>query len=283
MEGHVTGTDLYRIRDFVGDFDAITKEFVARSLSLSARAKMRTDIAYGTRARETLDLIFPDDMAADAPLHVFVHGGYWRSGEKADYRFVAEPALAAGAITAVVEYDLMPGQRLGVLVDQVRRALLWLEHHAPEFGADPARITVSGHSAGAHLSSYLAASGPQETQPPALPRLKGLLLLSGIYDLVAIPDSFLKDEAEMTHMEAAAWTPLSSLQMDRPHRVIAYGSDETAPFIKQAAALQDKLASSQDPAELLRVSGHNHMSVVLDLGDSDGVLGGRLADLVSSQ
>ncbi|HEV7416643.1 MAG TPA: alpha/beta hydrolase, partial [Tianweitania sediminis] len=108
-EADTRGTDPYRIRDFVPDFDAIAAEFAARSRSLSATATMRVDVAYGSRPRETLDLIFPDRITEGAPLHVFVHGGYWRSGNKEDYRFVAAPVLAVGGICALVEYDLMPG------------------------------------------------------------------------------------------------------------------------------------------------------------------------------
>lgn len=277
----MTGTDLYKIRDFVADFDAIAAEFALRSRSLSARVRMRTDIAYGTRPRETLDLVFPDNPAADAPLHVFVHGGYWRSGEKADYRFVAEPVLAAGGIAALVEYDLMPGQRLPVLVDQVRRAVVWLQQRAREFGADPLRMTVSGHSAGAHLSSYLAATGPQEQAPSAVSATRSMLLLSGIYDLSDIPDSFLRNEAQMTHSEAAAWSPLASVQDGGPKRIIAFGGDETAPFKDQARALHDMIAGAAGTAELLPLPGLNHMSVVLDLGDPSGCLGKRLSDMVA--
>lgn len=118
--------DFYRIRDFVHDFDAIAAEFAERSRALERRARIRSDIAYGPRPRETLDLLLPEKQSTDAPLHVFVHGGYWRSGETADYRFVAEPVLAAGGLVALVEYDLMPGQRLPTLIDQVRRAVRWL-------------------------------------------------------------------------------------------------------------------------------------------------------------
>ena len=275
----MTPTDLYRIRDFVADFDAIAAEFAARSRAFEARARMRIDVAYGPRPRETLDIAFPEKPEAGAPLHIFVHGGYWRSGDKADYRFMAEPVLAAGGIAALVEYDLMPGQRLPVLVDQVRRAVLWLQANAREFGADPARITVSGHSAGAHLSSYLAARAASEAQP-ALPGLKGLLLLSGIYDLSGIPDSFLRHEAEMTHEEAANWSPLDARHENVP-RIIAYGSDETPPFHDQAGKLHAMLAAQGQHAELVPVAGLNHMSVVLDLADPAGTLGRRLADLVA--
>lgn len=279
LEGQVTEIDFYKIRDFVPDFDAIAAEFAARSRAFEARAHIRSH-SYGPRSRETLDIIVPNNLAAGAPLHVFVHGGYWRSGEKTDYRFVADPVLAAGGIAALVEYDLMPGQRLPVLVDQVRRAVAWVQENAVEVGGDPARITVSGHSAGAHLSSLLAATGVAEAAP-ALPRLKGLLLLSGIYDLSGIPDSFLRDEAGMTHEEAAAWSPLDARHIQLP-RIIAYGSDETRPFHDQAGKLAAMLHAEDHPTELLSVAGLNHMNVVLDLADPSGTLGRRLADLVAS-
>ncbi|SFJ41233.1 alpha/beta hydrolase [Aerobium aerolatum] len=273
--------DPYLIRDFVEDFDAIAGKFAARSRELSLRATMRTDIAYGARPRETLDLLFPENASTNAPLHVFVHGGYWRSGEKANYRFVAETPLSAGAITALVEYDLMPGQRLDVLVNQVRLALSWLHDNAASFGADPDRITASGHSAGAHLSSFLAASGPKETSRE-LPDVKGLLLLSGIYDLSGIPDSFLKDEAAMTHEEAATWSPLSSTQHHGPRRIIAYGGNETAPFLEQAKALAAMPETGGRRPQLIEVPDRNHMSVVLDLADPKSNLGSALVELIET-
>jgi len=272
--------DFYRIRDFVHDFDAIAAEFAERSRALERRARIRSDIAYGPRPRETLDLLLPEKQSTDAPLHVFVHGGYWRSGETADYRFVAEPVLAAGGLVALVEYDLMPGQRLPTLIDQVRRAVHWLQAHAAELGAAPDRTTVSGHSAGAHLVSYLAAAGVDEKTRPLLPELKGLLLLSGIYDLSEIPDSFLKHEAEMNLEEATAWSPLDATPCETLIRIIAYGADETPPFHEQAAALHHRIATEGQASELLPLPGRNHMNVVLDLADADSLLGRRLLDLV---
>jgi arylformamidase len=274
------GEDPYRIRDYVPDFDAIAAEFASRSLALTERADLRADIPYGTGPREMLDLIFPDRVAPDAPLHLFVHGGYWRSGEKANYRLVAEPVLKAGGIAALVEYDLMPGTRLAKLVEQVRRAALWLQKNAPNFGADPKRFTVSGHSAGAHLASYLAAKSPQESQP-RLPEVAGLLLLSGIYDLSDIPGSFLKDEAGMSSDEAAAWSPLASEQNPGPHRILVVGSEETRPFHEQGASLRNLLEARGLSVDLRIEADLNHMNIVLHLADHSCSLGRRLADLVA--
>lgn len=278
----MTSQDLYRIRDFVPDFDAIAAEFAERSRAFSARAEVLADLRYGARPREVLDVILPERPKAGAPMHVFVHGGYWRSGEKENYRFVAAPVLAAGGVAALVEYDLMPGERLDVLVGQVRRAVLWLQEHARDFGADPARLTVSGHSAGAHLASFLAATGVDEKEAPPLPALKGLFLLSGIYDLSGIPGSFLRDEARMTPAEAAAWSPLTAAQHACPLRVIAFGAEETTPFLEPASALQSRLNAQGEAAQLLPLPGLNHMSVVLDLANPLGIAGGRIADMVAS-
>lgn len=275
-------TDLYRIRDFVPDFDAIAAEFTERSLSLSARSDVLADVRYGPGAREVLDVILPKRPQAGAPLHVFVHGGYWRSGEKENYRLVAAPVLEAGGVAAIVEYDLMPGERLDVLVDQVRRSVLWLQQHAGDFGADPHKLTVSGHSAGAHLASFLAAAGADETGTPRLPALCGLLLVSGIYDLSGIPDSFLRDEAKMTSSEAAAWSPSTSRQLPCPRRIVAFGAQETSPFHKQASALNTRLAAENHVSELLSVPGLNHMDIVLDLADPTGYLGRRVANMVTA-
>lgn len=278
----MTSQDLYRIRDFVPNFDAIAAEFAERSRALSAETSVLADLRYGPCPREVLDVILPARPKA-APLHVFVHGGYWRSGEKENYRFVAKPVLAAGGVAAFIEYDLMPGTRLDVLVDQVRRSVLWLQHRAGDFGADPRRLTVSGHSAGAHLASYLAATGSSETKEPPLPRIQGLLFLSGIYDLSGIPNSFLRDEAQMTAAEANAWSPLTSGQHPCPRRIVAYGGDETTPFHDQAMQFQVVLASKNEKADLLPAPGLNHMSVVLDLADPDGLIGRTLHDLVAGK
>ncbi|MFN4100270.1 MAG: alpha/beta hydrolase [Pararhodobacter sp.] len=277
----MTGQDLYRIRDFVPDFEAIAAETARRSRELAARAAIRRDVPYGDSPREVLDLIFPESLAPGAPLHMFIHGGYWRSGDKADHSCVAAPVLAAGGIAGIVEYDLMPGTRLGEIIAQVRRATRWLAANAPTFGADPARMSASGHSAGGHLTSLLAATAPGE-EPPDLPPLRGLLMVSGIYDLSGIPGSFLKDENRMTAEEARAFSPLSSTHQPGPQRIIALGAEETAPFHEQGRALHALLSGKGYPSELRIEPGLNHMNVVLALSDLNHPLGKRLHQMVAA-
>src|SRR5690606_25178403 len=137
--------DLYRNRDFIPDFDEIIAETAARSHELAGRVDMRPDVPYGPGPRERMDIIVPPRAAKGAPLHMFIHGGYWRSGNKEDHRLIAAPVLAAGGIAAIITYDLMPATRLGAIVGQVRAAARHLVAMAPDLGADATRLTASGH------------------------------------------------------------------------------------------------------------------------------------------
>ncbi|NDV00062.1 alpha/beta hydrolase [Pseudoroseicyclus tamaricis] len=276
------GPDLYRNRDFIPDFDAIMAETEARSRALAARVRIERDVSYGPGPRQTLDLVFPPGLCEGAPLHMFIHGGYWRGGSKEAHTLVAAPVIEAGGIAAIVSYDLMPRTRLAAIVAQVREAARHLVWMAPELGADPTRFTVSGHSAGAHLASLLAAKAPGEEAMPELPPIKSMLLASGIYDLTGIPGSFLKDEAEMRDDEAAAWSPLSAEHRAGPLRILTRGEAETAPFQDQAGALAARLTAEGQPVELRQEAGHNHLTIVLGLADPDAPLGARLAEMVAA-
>jgi arylformamidase len=272
--------DLYRNRDFIPDFDEIIAETAARSREFAKRVDMRPNVPYGPGSRERMDIIFPPRIAKGAPLHVFIHGGYWRSGNKEDHWLVAAPVLAVGGIAALVTYDLMPGTRLDAIVVQIRAAVRHLVAMAPDLGADATRLTASGHSAGAHLASYLAAIGPEEKSPPDLPALRGLLLVSGIYDLTGIPGSFLKSEAKMTVAEAAAWSPLASRQLHGPRRIVMVGEFDTAPFHEQGRRLVSSLERTGQDGAFRVEAGLNHLTIVLALGDPNSAPGRCISDMV---
>src|ERR1700733_14616679 len=115
------------------------------------------EVSYGSDRTETFDLFFPKDVRAPAPVHMFVHGGYWRMFSKRDFSYIADTITAAGAIAAIVDYALMPSVRMAVLVDQTRRAKSWLLANIGAHGGDAQRLTASGHSAGAHLCALTFA------------------------------------------------------------------------------------------------------------------------------
>src|SRR5690606_20876912 len=131
-----------------------------------------------------------------SPVHVFIHGGYWRAHRKEDYRFVARAGRAAGAATAVIEYDLAPQVTLDEIVEQVRRAVLWIRAHARAWNGDAARLVISGHSAGGHLAAMMALTDWTARGAPA-GTVHGCLALSGVFDLDPITRTSINDDLRL--------------------------------------------------------------------------------------
>ncbi|WP_363274847.1 carboxylesterase family protein [Mesorhizobium sp.] len=86
----------------------------------------------------------------------------------------------------------MPAVRMAPIVDQIRRAKRWVDEHIESHGGDPGKLTVSGHSAGAHFATMLF---DDDSRPSGI---KGALLLGGIYDLRPLQESFLAPEIAIT-------------------------------------------------------------------------------------
>lgn len=270
--------DPFKISDHVADFAEISFRYAELSAKTLDQQIHQLDVPYGEVEAERLDLILPKTQTRGAPVHMFIHGGYWRAGSKADYSFIAEPIVAAGGIAVLADYSLMPQARMPDLVAQVRRVMDWVKQHIGDYGGDAERITVSGHSAGAHLASYLAASAPQEDRP--VPSVKKLILVSGIYDLAPIPKSFLQAEIALTSKEVENWSPIDADHASDVERIILVGGDETKPFHTQAEELRAVLPGSQH--SLRTLPGLDHMSIILEMGDPKTAAGRILADAVAN-
>lgn len=264
--------DPFRIRDHVADFDEIVADIVARSAVTRATLPTVPDIAYGAHQAERLDLFFPPGGGSDLPVHMFIHGGYWRMFSKSDYSYVADTVTRAGAIAVIIDYALMPAVRMATIVDQVRRAKEWVLQNIAGHGGNTDRFTVSGHSAGAHLATTLF----EEVGTPS--KVRAALLLGGLYDLKPLQDSFLAAEIGITDQEVAEFSPLTH-RFDREVNVgILVGGEETPPFHIQAQALAARLETQGLAVARKTLPGSNHMSSVRDLG----VAGTSEASLLTS-
>jgi arylformamidase len=277
----VTAIDPFDIPNLVPDFEAVKSGNLAASAHTRATLNSRFDLRYGEGPRQRLDLFFPEKVEGPLPIHMFIHGGYWYLNDKEMFAFPAETITRSGAIAAIIEYTLIPDARMAQLVDEVRQAARWLIANAASFGGDPTAFSASGHSAGGHLASYLSARAPHEAHASGIP-VKSLLLVSGLYDLRPITQSYLQPELSLTDEEVANFSPLGAEQLAGPEVVVAVGHNETGPFHLQA---QDLCFSAEQRGlhyERITLPELDHMTIVRDLGRPESRMGGLLAETIAA-
>lgn len=234
-----------------------------RSRAAEARARVLKDLRWGDEADETLDF-FPA-ARADAPLMVFIHGGYWQELSKEESLFAGADFAANGIAFAAINYSLAPKLRLGQIVDQCRRALAWLHSRAGDLGFDPRRIHVSGSSAGGHLAAMMLT-------PRAVP-LAGLVLLSGVFDLEPLAGTYIDAPLRLQVHDIAALSP-QRLDPGRPLPVlVAWGENETGEFKRQSRDYAAHLRRAGFAVAEDEIPGVNHFDIVFGLGDPATRLG----------
>jgi arylformamidase len=164
------------------DFKSSQTERAAANNRARTELRCLQDVPYGDHALRCVD-IYPAETQDDAlaPVHVFLHGGYWRAQDKENFAFVAGALVPHGITTVVVNYELCPASTLDGVVDSALAAADWIRAHISEHGGDPNRIVLSGHSAGAHLAAEIMAHDWRSRGvDPSF--LTGAILISGIYD-----------------------------------------------------------------------------------------------------
>ena len=248
--------------DSVPDLDAVFARRARASEEALARFDVRYDIPYGAGAEETL-ILFPA-AAPDAPVQMFIHGGFWSTLAARDFAFVAEGFVPCGAAVAVIDYPLIPTVRMAAIVESCLRAVSYLYRHGSGHGIDPQRIFLSGNSAGAHLVTE--AMDRERLRAAGLPAdaVKGGTAISGLYDLTSIAGSFRNELLQFTDDEVAAFSPLLRPPNITQPIIVTVGENETWEFLDQSARLAAHGAEGGSPVEHMVVPDTNHITVVLD-------------------
>jgi arylformamidase len=260
----------YNNRARIPEHPQIFARWAEASARVRERGAARLDLAYGDGPNETLDL-FPA-ARANAPVLVFIHGGWWRSLDKADHSFLAPAFTEAGAMVVLPNYALCPAVRIETIALQMVRALAWTFRYAALHGGDPQRIVVVGHSAGGHLAAMLmccdwAAVGadlPAQLVPAAL-------AISGLFDLAPLRHTpFLQADLRLA---AASVARLSPVRFAPPvgRLFAAVGADESDEFLRQTALIRTAWGPGCVPV-CEQITGTNHLTVLHDLADPAGRL-----------
>ncbi|WP_024573765.1 MULTISPECIES: alpha/beta hydrolase [unclassified Afipia] len=241
----------------------IVAEWDRLSAQMRARHPQSLDLRYGPRERNRIDFLKAKD---GGPTLVFIHGGYWQTRAKENFTFCAAGPMAHGINVALIGYTLAPDATLDQIVDEVRIGIDYLVTELPALGGDPAKMIVSGWSAGGHLSSMSLGH----------PHIKAGLLISGIYDLEPISHSYLNAKLNLHDATIQRNSPMRNPGGVNKPLVIVAGSGELPLLRKQSADYAAHRAAYGLPVIYEEIPKANHFTMMDELASPSG----RLTTLV---
>lgn len=213
----------YNPRVSVPEYPELAKVRAAQARKVRESAKSWLNVPYGTSAREMLDIYAVDKPGG--PVLVYIHGGYWRSGSKEDNCNFVPTFTKRGATVVLVEYDLCPQVTVTDIVRQTRTSIAWVHRNITRYGGNPAKIFISGHSAGGHLTAMaLAHDWTKEGLPNDF--IQGAVATSGVYDLDMVMKISVQEQVRMTPDQAKANSPFLNPPRVKCPLLVAVGADE---------------------------------------------------------
>ncbi len=256
----------YNLRAAVKDAVEHLGECARRSGVFRSKAAVQVDVPYGPAHGERVNVYAAPK--AGAPVLVFIHGGYWQRLDKNDFDYIAEPFVAAGAAVVNVNYTLAPRATMDEIVRQVRAAIAWTWREANSFNGDPARIHVTGHSAGGHLTA-MAALTQWEGFAPGLPPsvVRSAVAISGLFELEPLRHTYLNDALKLDAAAARRNSPALFVRKGAAPLALAVGAGETQEFLRQQRDFAKALAGVGDTPEAVEIAGRHHFDVIHDLAE----------------
>ncbi len=227
---------------------------------------VQSGIRFGPDVRHALDVYVPKQRSGPLPVVVFFYGGSWRQGERADYLFAAEALTSRGYVVIVPDYRLFPDVRFPAFVEDGAKAVRWVLDHVAEFGGDPGRLYLMGHSAGAHIAamltldeSYLAAVGvPRNT-------IRGTIALAGPYAFY--PSRTANVAPIFAHLaDENAARPIVYVDGDEAPMLLLHGDADDTVFVFNTLDLSKAVRDAGGSARHIIYPDVGHLGILFALG-----------------
>lgn len=223
-------------------------------------------VTYAPELGLALDIYRPQNTGSGrAPTVVFLYGGGWQRGEREQYQFVGRRLASQGVLAIVADYRTYPAATFPGFVEDGARAVAWTREHADEYGGDPGRLFVAGHSAGAQIAALLGTDARYLRDHGMAPGdLAGVIGLSGPYDFV------ISGQYRPVFGPPAQW-PLAQavnhVDGDEPAFLLIHGDADRVVEARDSVQLAATLRRHDVPATLLILPDAGHSAPLLGLYD----------------
>lgn len=243
---------------------------------LSAKVKVEKNINYTGQndERRQLNVYYQKDLSKPKDVIIFIHGGSWSSGKKDIYWWLGRNLARKGVVTVTINYGLAPENKYMQMGNDCAEAVKWVQSHIGDYGGDPSRIFLMGHSAGGHLAELINAD-PQYFRKAGIKNpVKGLILDDPFgldmkeYMSTAEKDKSYEDFLRTFTTDPVTWaeaSPLLYVQNIRNPHLIFYGA-KTYPAIQiQSARLHEMLTAEKIPSEIQVIKGKKHVGMIAQM------------------
>ncbi len=221
--------------------------------------------AFGADPRQRLDLYAPLGAVAPLPILIFIYGGSWRSGAKRDYNFMGAALAAQGFLTAIPDYRLAPEVRFPSFLQDCAAAVRWVQDNAAQYGGDPNRIVLAGHSAGAYNAIMLALDSDYLTQAGVqMARVRGAVGLAGPYDFLPF-DVPATQDAFGQAADPQRTQPVHFARADAPPLLLLWGDADTTVGPRNIESLARAVRAAGGVVEAKTYEGIDHAEILLAL------------------
>jgi arylformamidase len=265
----------YNPRSAVPDFQQHFDAYVEKSAAARAAIGGDYDLRYGPGPLQTYDLHKPKDAKGGAPLVVLIHGGYWRGLDKNTMTFAVPPYTERGAVVVNLNYDLCPQVSLDAIVREMHEALVHIAGKATEWGADPQKLHVIGHSAGAHLAAMMvAAPWPKDLGPQ--PPVASLGLISGVFSLEPVLHISVNESIKLDGAMAARNSVTNFPPKIKGPVLVSCGDAEPDAWQAQSVDFHQACRDAGTRSNLLYMANGNHFTIKFAAADPKHPLGAAL-------
>lgn len=269
----------YNVRLLVDDFDGLIEKWSYWSEKFRGEVDSTLNCQYGSGEKDKLDIFRCGEP--NAPLFVFVHGGYWQRGDKSIYSFVAESFVNSGIDVALIGYQLCPGASMTNIVEKIREAIVWIWNNADDYLISKHRINVSGHSAGGHITGMMLATDwsmisndiPKDIIKTGVP-------ISGLFQLDPIRETTIADALGLDDQESLALSPHFYKPVTEAPILVTLGGGETPEFFWQTDKFFHRWKDFKAPLDYFAEPDVDHFGVVERLADSKSQIFNKVKNFI---